>query len=95
MTLFKNTTLLLLLITILNSCEKKSSEPDLEEEEIENNIVCETTNLALTEADNIVTTINNKPVLWQGTYTDTSVTINFTKEISTDKETETTTFVFK
>ena len=63
-------------------------------EGIEGTIVCEFSNISVTELDNIVIADANEPVLWQGTYSDTTVRINFTEKLDNHGASETMNFVF-
>jgi hypothetical protein len=76
-------------ISILCSCEEI-----IVSEGIEGIIVCNTSNLATSESDNIVIPDATEPILWEGTYSDTSVKISFTKKVGNNDETETFIFVF-
>jgi hypothetical protein len=78
-----------LLISILCSCEEV-----IVMEGIEGSIVCNTSNLATSESDNIVVPDAKAPILWEGSYSDTSVKISYTKKIGNNDETETFVFVF-
>ena len=86
---FKNSVIFLLLC-IICSCEEELNIGT----RIEGKVVCKTSEVDVSKADNIVITDNVAPVLWKGSYTDTSVKINYTKKAGTDGETETFTFVF-
>jgi len=85
---FKNSALILLFL-ILYSCEEANLFGG-----IEGTIVCETSEIEVSASDNIVIANSVETVLWKGSYTDTSLKINFTKKAGTDGETETFTFVF-
>ncbi|WP_397447054.1 hypothetical protein [Polaribacter sp. R77954] len=81
--------LLILCSSILCFCEGQIGE-----EGIEGTIVCNFSNLEISEADNIVIADNTAPVLWQGYYSDDAVTINFTKKLDNYGLSETLNFVF-
>jgi hypothetical protein len=85
---FKNSALILLFL-ILYSCEEANLFGG-----IEGTIVCEASEIEISASDNIVIANSVETVLWKGSYTDTSLKINFTKKAGTDGETETFTFVF-
>ncbi|WP_439130933.1 hypothetical protein [Polaribacter sp.] len=80
---------LLLFSLIFSSCEGEVGT-----EGIEGTVICNFSNLSISEADNIVIANENKPVLWQGNYTDDTVTIHFTKPLDDDGLSETLNFVF-
>ena len=86
--LFKNF-IFILFVSIFCSCEKT-----IVLEGIEGTIVCNTSNLDISELDNIVTSDDETPILWEGTYSDTSVKISYTKKIGNNDETETFIFAF-
>lgn len=75
--------------SILCSCEQNKSI-----EGIEGTIICNTTNILVSESDNIVTPSTTDPVLWEGSYTDTSIRINYTKKLDNHGASETLNFVF-
>lgn len=80
---------ILLLTSILGSCEEVPVYT-----EIEGKIVCDISEIDISTADNVVLLDNVTPVVWKGTYTDTTVKIRYTKKSGTDGETETLNFVF-
>jgi hypothetical protein len=84
---FKNSALILFLV--LCSCEEASLFG-----RIEGTIVCEASDIDVSASDSIALPDSIEPVLWKGTYTDTSMKINYTKKAGTDGETETFTFIF-
>ncbi|SDR81638.1 hypothetical protein SAMN05216503_1024 [Polaribacter sp. KT25b] len=61
---------------------------------IEGEIICDVSEIEVSASDNIVIADDESPVFWQGTYTDNSVKISYTKNAGTDGETETLAFVF-
>lgn len=82
---------ILILTYVLFSC---SSAENIGPEEDPNLIVnCSNTGVTISEGDNIVIPHATNPVLWEGTYNDSSVKISYTKPIAT--ESETFTFVFE
>lgn len=84
--------LFVLLCTFLSSCEGKT---ELEEEGIEGSTVCVFSNtIEVSASDNIVIPSTTAPVLWEGSYTNNTVKINFTKTLDIDGSSETLNFVF-
>jgi hypothetical protein len=79
---------LVLFLSLLSSCGESLSEG------IEGSVICDITEIEVSESDNIVIPDNTTPVLWKGSYTDTTMNINFTKDVGTDGETETMVFEF-
>ena len=61
---------------------------------IENIVVCSGYEINVSALDNIVIPNNSNPILWEGKYNKTSVTISFTQNVDNDGETETYNFVF-
>jgi hypothetical protein len=84
----KNSALILVFL-VFCSCEEASLFGG-----IEGTIVCEASDIEVSASDSIALPDSVEPVLWKGTYTDTSMKINYTKKAGTDGETETFTFVF-
>lgn len=90
--MFLRTFFLLLLSIFLLSCSSTNSiEEQEEQEEIIN---CSTTNISITEQDNIVINHASNPVIWEGKYSEDFVTIYFTIPTGSGGETERFTFVF-
>lgn len=79
----------LLLSTIFSSCEEA---PKVVKNEPK--IVCNVSDIEISDAHKIAVPNNDSPIFWQGTYTDTSVKISYTLQAGTDGETETLNFVF-
>jgi hypothetical protein len=85
---FKSTAIILLLI-FLFSCEEKRLLIALNGQ-----VVCDSSDILVSNLDNIVILDSEESIQWKGIYTDTSIKINLTKKAGTDGETETLTFVF-
>jgi hypothetical protein len=79
---------------LLFSCSSKENYEIEEEEEDEPEVVmnCANTNINISEEDNIIIQHATNPVVWEGTYNETTVKISFTIPIGT--ESETSTFIF-
>lgn len=75
-------------LVFLWSCNESLNET------IEGSIICDTTEVIVSESDNYVYKTNSEPVQWQGTYTNNIVQISFTESVGTDGETEKMSFVF-
>jgi len=81
---------------IFNSCGSKET---VEEEiidiiEEETPVDCSNSIITITESDAIAIPDATNPVYWEGIYNETSVRVGFTKQVSTDGETESIYFVF-
>ena len=89
--------LLLIFITfIFNSCGSKETTEDeiidiIEEQTTTN---CSNSTITITESDAIALPDATNAVYWKGTYNETSVKIGYTKQVSSDGETESIYFVF-
>lgn len=93
MTLIRNICILLTFLSIL-SCESKQEEiPPFKVDE-NGKIICNNTATSITKGDNIVVRNATNPIVWKGTYTETSIHINFTVPVGTDGESEQYNFVF-
>lgn len=79
---------------MLLSCGSKIEEDDGIKRAEDGSIICTNTIASITKEDNIVIPHATEPVLWKGTYSETSIRISFTKEISSDGESEKFMFVF-
>ncbi|MEN8878684.1 MAG: hypothetical protein ABF311_00835 [Polaribacter sp.] len=77
----------LFVLSILISC---SSNDHLNS--IENN-QCFTTNISVSEEDNIISNHATNPILWKGKYNESFVKLSFTTSIGDNGETETQTFI--
>lgn len=80
---------ILFFIPIFFSCSTKTTllEPERE-------IVCTSSNFSVDPSANIVIPDTNSPVVWEGSYTETTVKISFTLNLGVDNETETFNFIF-
>jgi uncharacterized protein YcfL len=78
--------LIILISLLLFGCTSKAGI------EVINN--CSNIYIEITEQDNIVVQDPTNPVVWEGTYNETSVKINYTRIVGTNDETETLAFVF-
>lgn len=63
-------------------------------ESVEGSIICNTTEVVVSESDNYVHKKTLEPVQWKGSYTTNNVQISFTETVGIDGETETMVFVF-
>ena len=89
------TLLFILIILLLNACSSKSEvAEDIDQIDNPDIIICSDTDIAISAEDNIVIQHATNPVVWKGTYNETSVQINFTKGVGASNETEKFTFVF-
>ncbi|MBU3010011.1 hypothetical protein KO506_01175 [Polaribacter vadi] len=88
MKIYKYLTLILLL-SILYSCDTVNTE-----EGIEGTILCDLSDIGVTASDNVVVLDNSESAIWQGSYSDNSVRINYTKDLNDNNTTETLNFVF-
>lgn len=79
----------ILFFIILYSCEQQISKDG-----IEGTILCDLSNIEVSESDNMVIEDATNPVLWKGSYTDDSVRINYTKKLNNYGAAETLNFVF-
>lgn len=82
-----------MILLFIFSCGSKTGELiglDETEDEI---ILCSNTDVLITNEDNIVFEHATNPVIWKGTYNDSSIKINFKKDVGTDGESETYTFI--
>lgn len=86
---FQHYTVFILFLLIFSSCEQRLTKE--EEKEV---TVCSSPNFSVSKEDNIVIPDTNTPVVWEGSYTDESVKISFTRGLGLDKETETFAFIF-
>lgn len=93
MTFIRTLYIFLVFLTIF-SCETKQEEIVPFKLDEQGNIVCNNTATSITKADTIVIRDATNPIIWKGTYTETSIHINFTLPISTDGESEQYNFVF-
>lgn len=78
-----------ILIPLFFSCTNKTAL-----EEIGKEIICSSSNFTIEASDNIVIPDANNPVVWNGSYSDTTVKISFTQNLGVDNETETFNFIF-
>ena len=90
---------LVLIPFLIFSCTSKSGIEEIdneidEENETDTIVVCSNTDIEVTQQDNIVIPHATNPVVWEGTYNETNVKINYTKSVGTSGETETLTFLF-
>jgi hypothetical protein len=79
----------ILFIAIFSSCDESVLI-----EGIEGTILCDTSEIEVSELDNIVIPSDTDPVLWEGTYTDNAVKISYTKKLDNHGASETLNFVF-
>lgn len=89
MRFYKNT-LLILFYLFLVSCER-----EIQTEGIEGSIICNFSDLEISEADAVAIADDTAPVLWKGTYNNDFVTIGFTKALDDEGVSETLNFVFE
>lgn len=82
-------TIITLLFVIICSCGTETRT-----EGIEGTILCDRSNIEVSETDNVVIKNTSNPVLWVGSYTDDTVRINFTKKLNNFGASETLNFVF-
>ena len=80
---------LFLFLSVLYSCN-----PVIEEEGIEGTILCDLSRIGVTVSDNVVNLDNSESALWQGSYSNESVKISYTKNLKDNNTTETLNFVF-
>ncbi|TXD52986.1 MULTISPECIES: hypothetical protein [unclassified Polaribacter] len=83
--------LFFLSLLLLFTCSSKTGT-EIIEEEPDVLINCTNTDVRITKEDAIVIQHATKPVIWEGTYNETTVKISFTKPIGS--ESETFTFIF-
>lgn len=76
-------------LSILYSCDT-----EITKEGIEGTILCDLTEIGITASDNLVVLENSESVAWQGSYSDNSVKISYTKDLNDNNTTETLNFVF-
>ena len=93
MKLVKKIFILLIFLT-LYSCGSKSEEIDRIKRAEDGTVICTNTKESITKEDNIVIPHATDPVLWKGTYSETSIKISFTKDIGNDGESEKYAFIF-
>lgn len=75
---------------VLFSCEGETIT-----EGIEGTVICNFSDIEISEADNVAITDASEPVLWTGSYNDESVKIYYTKKLNNFGVSETLNFVFK
>jgi hypothetical protein len=80
---------LFLCCVILTSCEG-----EIVTEGIEGTTICNFSDIEVSASDNVVIASATDPVIWEGSYTDTSVKISFTETLNNDGASETLNFVF-
>ncbi len=87
---------IILIFTFLYSCNSEIEIIDIIGDGDENEVVinCTNTDIIVTAEDNIVINHATNPIIWNGTYNENNVSINYTKPVSTDGETETFKFIF-
>ena len=89
--------LLILMALIFNSCASKETvEEDIIDiiEEEETTVDCSNSLITISESDAIAIPDATDPIYWKGIYNESSVKIGFTKQVSSDGETESIYFVF-
>lgn len=86
---FYNYLIVILPFVILCSCET-----DIRTEGIEGTVLCDRSNIEVTETDNIVLTNTTETVFWSGNYSENIVRIHFTKKLNNHGAAETLNFVF-
>lgn len=90
--LFFRVLLLIISSGLFFSC---SNQKNLDEiPEIDIRIKCSNTDIQITENDSLAISNSLKPAIWRGFHNINSVQIYFTKEVSSDGETETFTAIF-
>jgi hypothetical protein len=89
--------LLILLALIFTSCDSKETAEDeiVDTIEDETTVDCSNSEITITESDAIAIPDATDPIYWKGIYNETSVRVGYTKQVSTDGETESVYFVFK
>ena len=93
MTLIRNLFIILTFLSIY-SCESKQEEiPPFKIDE-NGSVICNNTSTSITKGDNIVVQDETNPIVWKGTYTETTININFTLPVGADGESEQYNFVF-
>lgn len=82
--------LLLMSIAVASySCSENNND-----EGIEGTIFCEFSDLEVSELDNVVISDPTEPVVWEGNYSENSLTISYTKKLNNHGSSETLSFVF-
>lgn len=84
---------LLLIICLTISCSTSETSEVIDNWPIDA-IECVTTDISVSEEDNVVTPHATNPVVWEGSYNDETITISFTTPVGNDGETETKAFIF-
>lgn len=92
--MFYRKILIICSFVIICSCGSKSDDIDDVIRLEDGTVVCTNTDTSITEGDNVVVEHPTNPILWKGSYTETTIKINFTIDVGTDGESEKFAFIF-